>query len=167
MHRTTKRAAVRLLAGTAFALSVVSTSLLHAGETAQADLTAPRFGAWGIDLAGENRAIKPGDDFFLYVNGTAVDQMEIPPDRTRFGSFDALGRLSEERVRAILEEAGRAQAGKIGVFYNSYMDEARVGTTRSRINFFMNKFRKLGFIDHDESSTLKIHRSLLNVIVHD
>ena len=31
----------------------------------------------------------------------------------------------------------------------------------------MNKFRKLGFIEYDEGSTLKIHSSLLNVIVHD
>jgi CRP-like cAMP-binding protein len=42
---------------------------------------------------------------------------------------------------------------------------ARVGTTRSRINFFMNKFRKLGFIEYNGS--LKVHSSLLNVIVHD
>jgi hypothetical protein len=43
---------------------------------------------------------------------------------------------------------------------------ARVGTTRSRINFFMNKFRKLGFIEYDDGG-LKVHTSLLNIIVHD
>jgi CRP-like cAMP-binding protein len=42
---------------------------------------------------------------------------------------------------------------------------ARVGTTRSRINYFMNKFRKLGFIEYN--GTLKVHSALLNVIVHD
>ena len=42
---------------------------------------------------------------------------------------------------------------------------ARVGTTRSRINFFMNKFRKLGLIEYN--GELKVHTSLLNVIVHD
>ena len=40
-----------------------------------------------------------------------------------------------------------------------------VGTTRSRVSFFMNKFRKLGFIDYN--GRLKIHNSLLNVILHD
>jgi hypothetical protein len=40
-----------------------------------------------------------------------------------------------------------------------------VGTTRPRINFFMNRFRKLGFIDYNGS--LKIHSSLLNVVLHD
>ena len=40
-----------------------------------------------------------------------------------------------------------------------------VGTTRSRVSFFMNKFRKLGFINYN--GDLKIHNSLLNVILHD
>jgi CRP-like cAMP-binding protein len=41
-----------------------------------------------------------------------------------------------------------------------------VGTTRSRINFFMNKFRKLGFIDYDSEAELTVHRGLLSVL-HD
>jgi CRP-like cAMP-binding protein len=40
-----------------------------------------------------------------------------------------------------------------------------VGTTRSRVNFFMNKFRKLGFIEYNGG--LKIHNSLLSVVLHD
>jgi CRP-like cAMP-binding protein len=40
-----------------------------------------------------------------------------------------------------------------------------IGTTRSRVNFFMNRFRKLGFIDYN--GTLEVHSSLLNVILHD
>ena len=42
-----------------------------------------------------------------------------------------------------------------------------VGTTRSRVSFFMNRFRKLGFIDYDSTSGLKVHSSLLNVVLHD
>jgi CRP/FNR family transcriptional regulator, cyclic AMP receptor protein len=42
-----------------------------------------------------------------------------------------------------------------------------VGTTRSRINHFMNKFRKLGFIDYDNDSGLTVHRGLRNVLLHD
>jgi CRP-like cAMP-binding protein len=40
-----------------------------------------------------------------------------------------------------------------------------VGTTRSRVSFFMNKFRKLGFIDYKDH--LEVHSSLLNVVLHD
>jgi hypothetical protein len=39
-----------------------------------------------------------------------------------------------------------------------------IGTTRSRVSFFMNKFRKLGFIDYN--GELRVHSSLLNVILH-
>jgi CRP/FNR family cyclic AMP-dependent transcriptional regulator len=42
-----------------------------------------------------------------------------------------------------------------------------VGTTRSRVNFFLNKFKKLGFIDYDEETPLKINSSLLSVVLHD
>jgi CRP-like cAMP-binding protein len=41
-----------------------------------------------------------------------------------------------------------------------------IGTTRSRVSFFMNRFRKLGFLDYGESG-LKVHSSLLNVVLHD
>jgi CRP-like cAMP-binding protein len=39
-----------------------------------------------------------------------------------------------------------------------------VGTTRTQVNLFMNKFRKLGYIDYN--GDLKVHRSLLNVVLH-
>jgi CRP/FNR family transcriptional regulator, cyclic AMP receptor protein len=42
-----------------------------------------------------------------------------------------------------------------------------VGTTRSRVSFFMNRFRKLGFVDYGESGGLQVHSSLLNVVLHD
>jgi CRP/FNR family transcriptional regulator, cyclic AMP receptor protein len=42
-----------------------------------------------------------------------------------------------------------------------------IGTTRSRVSFFMNRFRKLGFIDYDAGSSLQVHSSLLNVVLHD
>jgi CRP/FNR family transcriptional regulator, cyclic AMP receptor protein len=42
-----------------------------------------------------------------------------------------------------------------------------VGTTRSRVSFFMNRFRKLGFVDYGESGGLRVHSSLLNVVLHD
>lgn len=40
-----------------------------------------------------------------------------------------------------------------------------IGTTRSRVNFFMNKFRKLGFIEYN--GHLEVHNSLLNIVLHD
>lgn len=40
-----------------------------------------------------------------------------------------------------------------------------IGTTRSRVSFFMNKFRKLGFIEYNGG--LHVHSSLLNIVLHD
>jgi CRP/FNR family transcriptional regulator, cyclic AMP receptor protein len=42
-----------------------------------------------------------------------------------------------------------------------------IGTTRSRVSFFMNRFRKLGFIDYDTGMGLQVHSSLLNIVLHD
>src|SRR5258708_142391 len=42
-----------------------------------------------------------------------------------------------------------------------------VGTTRSRVSFFMNRFRKLGFIDYQAGDALQVHSSLLNIVLHD
>jgi CRP/FNR family transcriptional regulator, cyclic AMP receptor protein len=42
-----------------------------------------------------------------------------------------------------------------------------IGTTRSRVSFFMNKFRKLGFVNYNGGSGLQVHSSLLNIVLHD
>jgi CRP/FNR family transcriptional regulator, cyclic AMP receptor protein len=82
---------------------------------------------------------------------------------------DQLFNSSERRLaRTLLLLANFGKDGKMEMVIpkiNQDLLAARVGTTRSRINFFMNKFRKLGFIDYN--GTLKVHSSLLNVIVND
>jgi CRP/FNR family transcriptional regulator, cyclic AMP receptor protein len=42
-----------------------------------------------------------------------------------------------------------------------------IGTTRSRVSFFMNRFRKLRFIDYHAGDELQVHSSLLNIVLHD
>ena len=83
---------------------------------------------------------------------------------------DQLFNSSERRLaRMLLLLANFGKEGRTEKIIPSISQEilaARIGTTRSRINFFMNKFRKLGFIDYDASG-LKVHTSLLNVIVYD
>ena len=83
---------------------------------------------------------------------------------------DQLFNSSERRLaRLLLLVANFGKEGKMEKVLPSIHQDtlaARVGTTHSRINFFMNKFRKLGFIEYDDSG-LKVHTSLLNVIVHD
>ena len=92
---------------------------------------APRYGAYGIDTAGMDRSVKPGDDFFSYANGAWVKKTDIPADRTGFGSFQVLDDLSRERTRGLIEAAaasagGDADTQRIGSFYRTYVDEATI-----------------------------------------
>ena len=87
---------------------------------------------------------------------------------------DQLFNSSEKRLaRVLLLLANLGKEGKMEIVMpkiNQDVLAARVGTTRSRINFFMNKFRKLGFIEYNGGGLqggLKVHSALLNVIVHD
>jgi CRP/FNR family cyclic AMP-dependent transcriptional regulator len=82
---------------------------------------------------------------------------------------DQLFNSSEKRLaRAllILARYGKASEPETMVAQISQETLAElVGTTRSRVNFFMNKFRKLGFIHYNGG--LQVHSSLLNVVLHD
>jgi len=82
---------------------------------------------------------------------------------------DQLFNSSERRLaRVLLLLASFGKEGKLETVVPRVSQEilaAKVGTTRSRINFFMNKFRRLGFIEYN--GELKVHSGLLNVIVHD
>ena len=82
---------------------------------------------------------------------------------------DQLFNSSERRLaRLLLLLANYGKEGKMESVIPSISQDvlaARVGTTRPRISYFMNKFRKLGFIEYNGG--LKVHSSLLNVIVHD
>jgi putative endopeptidase len=90
----------------------------------------------GIDESGFNEAVRPQDDFFDYVNSTWVDNTEIPSDKARWGTFDALAEQSQRDVRTLVEEVSAAEnvetgtpTQKIRDFYNSYM-EAESATAR-------------------------------------
>src|ERR1700677_5131986 len=108
-----------------------ATSAPAAASAAPPDVTAPKYGAWGYDESGRDTSVNPGVDFFRYANGAWFDHQEIPTDRTRFGNFDKLVVLSENRTRLIIEQAAAGQltdadATRVGVAYKAYMDEARV-----------------------------------------
>jgi CRP/FNR family cyclic AMP-dependent transcriptional regulator len=82
---------------------------------------------------------------------------------------DQLFNSSEKRLaRIILLLAQFGKEGKPEMVIAKISQETlaeMVGTTRSRVSFFMNRFRKLGFIEYN--GTMEIHSSLLNVILHD
>jgi CRP-like cAMP-binding protein len=82
---------------------------------------------------------------------------------------DQLFNSSEKRLaRLLLLMANFGKEGKPEPVIAKISQETlaeMIGTTRSRVNVFMNKFRKLGFIEYN--GDLKVHNSLLNVILHE
>ena len=92
------------------------------------------FAPWGINLSGRDMHILPGNNFFLYANGTALAHLTIPPDMTSYGPFNKLAELSRLREKVILEDLAahhtvaipRTDEEKLGTFYASYMDKDQI-----------------------------------------
>jgi len=88
----------------------------------------PVLGAYGIATENMDLSVKPGDNFFKYVNGTWLKNTEIPADKSTYGGFSILADLSEERVKKIIEKASAMDAAagseeqKIGDMYAAFMD---------------------------------------------
>jgi CRP/FNR family cyclic AMP-dependent transcriptional regulator len=82
---------------------------------------------------------------------------------------DQLFNSSEKRLaRILLLMAQFGQPGEPQALIPKISQETlaeMIGTTRSRVSFFMNRFRKLGFIEYD--GQIRVHKSLLNVVLHD
>src|SRR5436309_14785994 len=93
----------------------------------------PQYGTWGFDLAGADTKTKPGDDFFLYANGTWIDKTQIPPDKPAYSLRLAMTDLTEQRLHGMMETLAAKDVTnpstleeKVAAFYGSFMDEARI-----------------------------------------
>jgi len=92
----------------------------------------PDIGDFGFDTAGMDRSVPPGEDFYMFANGTWNKDTVIPADKARFGAFDVLSDRSLSRSRSIIEAAakagpaGDADAQKVGAYYTAFMDEAGI-----------------------------------------
>src|ERR1700735_5608202 len=84
----------------------------------------------GIDTAGMDPKVKAGDDFFTYANGGWMARTEIPADRSSWGTGGELVELTTTRGQPLTQTAAKAAPGtearKIGDYYSSYLDEAKI-----------------------------------------
>jgi putative endopeptidase len=113
-----------LLAGTALGGPAAVSSAQEAPAAKAA--TKPDFGAFGLDQTAIDRSVKPGDDFYDYVNGSWLAKTEIPADKTSAGVGNRLDDLLKERLRALLDTARKDPANMVGRAYASYLDTATV-----------------------------------------
>ena len=112
---------------------------LAAGRALAAEPAPLKYGAWGFDLTAMDKATKPGDDFFRYANGAWLDRTPIPPDKPGMSLRILESDLAEARLHAIMEDSAKAAGhepatveGKVGAFYKSFMDEARIEALGAR-----------------------------------
>ncbi len=113
--------------------SLLALALVAGPLAAAAPAAAPaKAAAHGLDLAGMDRTVKPGDDFFAYTNGTWFKHTVIPPDRSAEGPFAHLFELTNRRTGGIIQSAARAKAPegselrKIGDYYSAFLDTAAI-----------------------------------------
>lgn len=85
----------------------------------------------GVLTQNMNVTVKPGDDFFAYVNGAWFDSYVIPDDKASYGNFYKLFEESQDAVKAIIEQSAKGENApgsneqKVGDLYNSYLDMDR------------------------------------------
>ena len=131
---------IMLLSTAALALAACSTSERAPAPAAApapaveaaAPAPKPEIGSFGFDVAGMDRSVAPGEDFFAFANGNYIRSLEIPADRSSYGMFVKLDDLSRERTREIIEAAAAANGApgsvdqKVGDYFGSFMDEAAI-----------------------------------------
>lgn len=102
---------------------------------ASASPSGPEFGTWGVDLTAMDTSVKPGDDFYGYVNGAWQKRTEIPADKAEVGPMTSLQDRALDELKVVLEEAASDEAAppgsdrrKLGDWYASLLDEDKLAS---------------------------------------
>ncbi len=89
-------------AGMAVTVSACKGAVENQAEQAQGS-------ASGIDLAAMDKSVKPGDDFFLYANGSWFKSSEIPADKSRIGSHTIANDQTEKNLEALIADLEKSE----------------------------------------------------------
>ncbi|WP_375289912.1 M13 family metallopeptidase [Qipengyuania sp.] len=133
-------AILRSCSALALALSpvaIASPAAAQDGASATAQETVPlpsmNFGTWGFDPESISPSIDPGDDFFAYANQKWLDSNPLPPEFSRFGSFNLLREKSTSDVKALVDElvakdpaSLSADEKRIVDAYNAFLDTSAI-----------------------------------------
>ena len=112
-------------------LTLATASLLAVAAAPAVNAAKPVYGDWGYDPAAMDSSVKPGDDFWTFVNGTWDKKTKIAADRASAGPFVTLSDAAERDVRQIVEQLAadpnRDHLGQqVGDFYSSFVDTAAI-----------------------------------------
>jgi putative endopeptidase len=113
------------LTGLACAAFIGTAAMAAGGHT--------QYGTWGVDLSAMDKSVKPGDNFFMYVNGNWYKKAVIPADRSSIGSFISLRILSEKRMQEIAASLDAkpydqlsAEEKKLRDLYDAFNDQKQI-----------------------------------------
>jgi putative endopeptidase len=120
---------------TIIVVSLFCSFSLRAAQQSQTEQSPPP-----IDVNNMDTSVKPQDDFFTYANGSWIKRTEIPPEYTRWGSFNELIEHNNDALHDIAEKAEKTQLDprvapevqKVGDFYASGMDEQAIDAQRTK-----------------------------------
>lgn len=121
-----------LCALTGATLSACKPAADDAPKAAAAPAAAPAATGVGIDLAGIDKSVQPGDDFYAYANGNWQKTTEIPADRASTGVFYTVFEKAEKRLADLVQSlrkqnpAAGTDARRIADYYAAWMDEAGI-----------------------------------------
>jgi predicted metalloendopeptidase len=127
MHRATRSISSRIRSFVA--ASGAALSLAAAAAAAGPDAVTPA--SHGLDVAGIDRTVAPGDDFFRYANGAWLAATEIPADRSSYGTGAEVAELTAKRTADLIREAAEksapgSDARRVGDYYATYMDDETI-----------------------------------------
>src|SRR6476660_5888008 len=111
-------------------LTLATASLLAISVPFAAGAAKPEYGTWGYEPSAMDKSVKPGDDFWAFVNGTWDKNTQIAADRASAGPFVTLSDQAEKDVRQIVEQEASNPSGhpgqQIGDYYASFMDTGAI-----------------------------------------
>jgi putative endopeptidase len=115
-------------------VAALACAIVIGQAVAAPDAVKGDYAPWGLDASGMDHAVKPGDDFFKYVNGAWSDRTPIPDDKSSYGVDYVINDEAEARVRGILEtqpaphDSANPDAAKMHAAYLAFMDDGRAET---------------------------------------
>src|SRR4030095_15836306 len=86
------------------AIALLAACSKEPAPTAAPPPPKPAYGSFGVDLAQMDTSVKPGDDFYRYVNGKWLDSFQMPADRASYGTGTVVFEKTESDLHAILDE---------------------------------------------------------------
>jgi putative endopeptidase len=119
--------------------ALLSASAAFAAPMVPAAFGGPLYPPVGLDMSAMDSSVNPGDDFFQHCNGAWIARSTIPPDRPYITESQQMRERTEAQLRTIIEQAAASAGheptsleGKVGAFYNSFMDERRLEALGAR-----------------------------------